>query len=55
MTLIRTAKEHGFDPYRYYVEILKNIPNCQKLEDYEKLLPWHIELEKVLCCINNRK
>jgi len=47
MSLIRTAKEHGFDPYRYYVEILKKISNCQKLEDYEKLLPWNIELEKV--------
>jgi len=47
MSLIRIAIEHGFDPYQYYVEILKKIPNCQKLEDYEKLLPWHIELEKV--------
>jgi len=47
MTLIRTAIEHGFDPYRYYVKILKKIPNCQILEDYEKLLPWNIELEKV--------
>lgn len=47
MSLIRTAIEHGFDPYRYYVEICKKIPNCQTLEDYEKLLPWNIELEKV--------
>ena len=47
MSLIRTAIEHGFDPYRYYVEICKRVPNCQKLEDYEKLLPWNIELEKV--------
>ena len=47
MTLIRTAIEHGFDPYRYYVEICKKIPSCQKLEDYEKLLPWRIELKKV--------
>ncbi len=35
------------DPYRYYVAILGQIPVCQTLEDYEKLLPWHIELEKV--------
>lgn len=47
ISLIRTAIEHGFDPYRYYVEICKKIPNCQTLEDYEKLLPWNIELEKV--------
>jgi len=47
MSLIRTAKEHGFDPYRYYAAILEQIPACQTLEDYEKLLPWNIELEKV--------
>jgi hypothetical protein len=25
---------------------IRKIPYCQKLEDYEKLLPWHIEIEK---------
>ncbi len=43
LSLIRTAKLHGLDPYHYYVEILKNIPNCQSLEDYEKLLPWNLK------------
>ncbi|MFT6906722.1 MAG: transposase [Oleiphilaceae bacterium] len=28
-SLIRTAKRHGLDHYRYYVEILKAIPYCQ--------------------------
>ncbi|GAB2876219.1 hypothetical protein GCM10027180_03250 [Microbulbifer echini] len=46
-SLIRTAKIHGLDPYRYYVEILEQIPHCQSVGDYGALLPWHIQLEKV--------
>jgi len=46
-SLIRTAKRHGLDPYRYYVEILKAIPYCQTVEDYEALLPWNISIAKV--------
>ena len=38
-SLIRTAKRHGLDPYRYYVKILKDIPWCEPVEDYEVLLP----------------
>ena len=41
-SLIQTAKLHGLEPYRYYVTILKNIPHCQTVEDFEKLLPWNI-------------
>jgi transposase len=41
---IRTAKLHGLDPYHYYVAILKSIPHCKSVEDYEKLLPWNIKL-----------
>jgi transposase len=40
---IRTAKAHGLDPYHYYTKLLKNIPHCKVVEDYEKLLPWNIE------------
>jgi transposase len=43
--LIRTAKLHNLDPYHYYVMLLKNIPHCQNVEDYEKLLPWNIGLD----------
>jgi transposase len=42
MGLIRTAKLHGLDPYHYYVTLLKSIPHCTSIEDYEKLLPWNI-------------
>ncbi len=44
MSLIRTAKLHGHDPYHYYVKLLKNIPHCKTVEDYEKLLPWNIAI-----------
>jgi transposase len=43
--LIRTAKLHGLDPYHYYVMLLKSIPYCSSVEDYEKLLPWNIGLD----------
>ncbi len=42
-SIIQTAKKHGFDPYHYYARILKKIPHCQTVEDYEKLLPWHLK------------
>jgi transposase len=47
-SLIRTAKLHGLDPYRYYVQIMEQIPYCETVEDYEKLLPWHIDMSKVI-------
>ncbi len=43
MSLIRTAKAHGLDPYHYYVKLLKSIPHCKVIEDYEKLLPWNLK------------
>ena len=42
-SLVQTAKNHGLDPYHYYVKILKEIPHCQTVEDYEKLLPWNLK------------
>ena len=47
LSLIRTAKLHNLDPYQYVVEIMKAIPNCEKVEDYEALLPWNIDLVNV--------
>ncbi len=47
-SLIRSAKLHKLDPYQYYVEIMKKVPYCEKVEDYEALLPWNINLEKVI-------
>lgn len=42
LSFIRTAKLHGHDPYHYYVKLLKNIPHCKTVDDYEKLLPWNM-------------
>ncbi len=35
---------HQLDPYAYYVHILKRIPHCQMVEDYQQLLPWNVQL-----------
>ena len=45
LSLIRTAKRHGLDPYHYYVKLLKNIPYCQSVEDYGRLLPWNLQAD----------
>jgi transposase len=42
-SLILTAKHHCLDPYRYYVAILKQLPLCQKMDDYINLLPWNFK------------
>lgn len=47
-SFIETAKKHGLDPFHYYNHILKNIPLCKCLEDYEKLLPWNLTREQCL-------
>jgi transposase len=46
-SFIRTAKLHGLDPYHYYVQVLKSLPHCTTVEDYEALLPWRIRLNDV--------
>lgn len=45
LSLIRTALLNHLNPYDYYVAILKRIPYCKTVEDYEALLPWHIKLD----------
>ena len=46
--LIQKAKLHGLDPYHYYLRIVGQIPYYKTVEDYEKLLPWHIDMRKVV-------
>jgi len=41
-SFIQTAKLHGHDPYHYYLIVLKRLPHCKSLDDYEKLLPWNL-------------
>jgi transposase len=44
LSFIRTAKKHGLDPYGYYLNLLKALPLCQSVQDYETLLPWNIKI-----------
>ncbi len=45
LSLIRPAKRHGLDPYHYYVHLLKSVPHCQSVGDYEKLLLWNFKAD----------
>ena len=45
MSFIRTALLHGVDLHLYLETLFKRIPHCKTLEDYEKLLPWHINFD----------
>jgi len=45
-SMVLTAQLHGLDPTQYYVHVLKAIPYCKTFEDYEKLLPWNVKLDK---------
>lgn len=47
MSLIRIAIMHGFDSCHYCVAVMKAIPHCETVEDYEVLLPWNIKLAKI--------
>ena len=44
-SILRSAIANKLEQYRYYVHILKNIPHCKTVEDYEKLLPWNITFD----------
>ena len=45
MSLIRSALANNLIPYRYYVAILKRIPHCETVDDFDALLPWNIKLD----------
>jgi transposase len=42
-SLVETCKYHGITPYEYFRYILNILPQCQTIEDYEKLLPYKID------------
>jgi transposase len=43
-SLILTARHHGLNPFAYYETILKKIPLCKTMADFQQLLPWAITL-----------
>jgi transposase len=46
-SLLRTAKHHGLEPYRYFLHILREVPYCQSVEDFEALLPWRLSRDDI--------
>lgn len=48
LSLIRTAKCHGLDPFRYYETILTKVPHCSSVEDVDALLHWNQPTAKPL-------
>jgi transposase len=42
-SIIETCKHHQVEPYDYFRYVLNLLPQCQTIEDYEKLLPYKID------------
>ncbi len=45
--LMLTARKHSLDPFTYYCAIIKRLPCCSSVADYEALLPWNIQLNQI--------
>ena len=43
-SLIETAKANQLNPYDYLRHVFKELPNANRLEDVEALLPWNVVL-----------
>lgn len=46
-SLIESAKLHRLDPVSYLTHVFKELPNCKTVADYEALLPYAINDEKL--------
>lgn len=42
-SLIQTCKHHNINSYAYFTYILRQLPLCKTVEDFEKLLPYNID------------
>lgn len=42
-SLIETAKANGLEPYRYLKYIFTKLPLAQSPDDYQKLIPQHLD------------
>jgi transposase len=47
-SLIETAKENGLNPQVYLFYLFEKAPYCNSTEDWDKLLPWNVELPDTL-------
>lgn len=44
-SLVQTAKANGREPYTWLRRVLRELPKAQSVDDYEALLPWHLDLD----------
>lgn len=42
-SFVETCKHHHIEPYDWFRYVLQMIPSCQTLEEFEALLPFHID------------
>ncbi len=43
-SLVLTCRHHKIDVFEYFRQVLRRIPSCEKLEEFEALLPYNINL-----------
>lgn len=43
-SLIETAKANGLEPFAYLRHLFTELPTAKTVDDYEKLLPWNVDL-----------
>jgi transposase len=51
-SIIETCKHHRVEPYDYLRYVLNALPQCQTIEDYEKLLPYKIDKMLLVASVN---
>lgn len=47
-SIIETAKANYVEPYDYLRTLFTRLPSCETVEDFERLLPWNVEVEPLL-------
>jgi transposase len=51
-SIIETCKYHKIEPYDYFRYVLNILPQCQTIDDYEKLLPYKIDKSLLMTSVN---
>lgn len=46
-SMIETAKANNLEPYRYLRYIFKELPKAESVEQFEALLPWNVDKDKI--------
>jgi len=51
-SIIETCKHHNIEAYDYLRYVLNTLPQCETIEDYEKLLPYKIDKNLLKVSVN---